>query len=457
MQEAQKYLPGDPQLAQIAEGLTHVVSVRSSPPGASVEIKDYLSPGDPWFPLGTTPLDNVRIPTGYLRWRVSKPGVGEYVGAPDDRGHARVSFREFNFPLDAAAKAPEGMARRAGRQILQLWSGRSEISDLMIFPLFYIDRFEVTNRQYQEFVDQGGYQKREYWKEKFIRDGKELSWEQAMDLFRDSTGRPGPSTWAAGHYPAGQADYPVGGVSWYEASAYAEFAGKSLPVIAQWFLAAPSAVAKYIMPLSNFSASAGARGQVPGRGTAGAPTIWPAMWRSGAGTNPAAARGIFWAEDGTRRRNEYFEPGGLPPFHRGANAGFRCVRNTRRLARRRPWPNGGRRFGTLRKRSRRTDAVYRIYKAMYSYDRTPLNAKLESVAQDSTDWRKEKVTFDAAYGKERMAAYLFLPAHVRPPYQTVVFFPSARVAGYPRQRDAGRHEIHRLRDSERARGFVSGL
>ena len=45
----------------------------------------------------------------------------------------------------------------------------------------------MTNRQYQEFVDKGGYQKREYWKEKFLRDGKELSWEQAMDLFRDSS------------------------------------------------------------------------------------------------------------------------------------------------------------------------------------------------------------------------------------------------------------------------------
>jgi hypothetical protein len=47
----------------------------------------------------------------------------------------------------------------------------------------------------------------------------------------------------------------VGGVSWYEASAYAEFAGKALPAIAQWFLAAPGPVAKYIMPLGNFTDS----------------------------------------------------------------------------------------------------------------------------------------------------------------------------------------------------------
>ena len=115
LQEAQKYLPGDPQLAQIAEGLTHAVSVRSTPAGASVEIKDYLSPGDPWFPLGTTPLDHVKIPNGYFRWRVSKAGVGEYIGAPvTDDIHGFV--REFNFALDAAAAAPEGMATVPAQQ-----------------------------------------------------------------------------------------------------------------------------------------------------------------------------------------------------------------------------------------------------------------------------------------------------------------------------------------------------
>jgi dienelactone hydrolase len=84
-----------------------------------------------------------------------------------------------------------------------------------------------------------------------------------------------------------------------------------------------------------------------------------------------------------------------------------------------------------------SDAEYRLYKSMYSYDRTPLNAKLEQVAQDSTDWRKEKVTFDAAYGGERMAAYLFVPAHVTPPYQTVVFYPSARVLDIPNSETLG--------------------
>jgi hypothetical protein len=52
------------------------------------------------------------------------------------------------------------------------------------------------------------------------------------------TGRPGPSTWLFGTYPEGEADYPVGGVSWYEAVAYAHFVGKALPTTWHWDAAA---------------------------------------------------------------------------------------------------------------------------------------------------------------------------------------------------------------------------
>ena len=50
-----------------------------------------------------------------------------------------------------------------------------------------------------------------------------------MAEFLDTTGRPGPSTWELGAYPEGRDNFPVNGVSWYEAGAYAEFVEKSLP------------------------------------------------------------------------------------------------------------------------------------------------------------------------------------------------------------------------------------
>ena len=91
---------------------------------------------------------------------------------------------------------------------------------------YWIDKYEVTNAEFKRFLDQGGYRKPEYWKHEFRKDGRVLSWAEAMALFQDKTGRPGPATWVQGEYPRGQDDFPVTGVSWYEAAAYAEFSGK---------------------------------------------------------------------------------------------------------------------------------------------------------------------------------------------------------------------------------------
>jgi len=62
---------------------------------------------------------------------------------------------------------------------------------------------------------------------------------------------------------------------------------------------------------------------------------------------------------------------------------------------------------------------------MYDYDDTDLNAVVESVDENSMYWHKETVTFDAAYGGERVIVHLYLPRKATPPYQTVVYFPAA--------------------------------
>jgi formylglycine-generating enzyme required for sulfatase activity len=150
--------------------------------------------------------------------------------------------------LDKKGSIPVGMTRVQGAE-----------TDMGILIDFYIDIYEVTNKQYKEFVDKGGYQKKEYWKQKFTKDGNELTWKEALKEFVDQTGQPGPATWLAGDYPEGQADYPVSGVSWYEAVAYAQFVGKSLPTVSHWGLArgehAPLGEGHFngfVAPLSNF-------------------------------------------------------------------------------------------------------------------------------------------------------------------------------------------------------------
>src|SRR5262249_1961841 len=74
-----------------------------------------------------------------------------------------------------------------------------------------------------------------------------------------------------------------------------------------------------------------------------------------------------------------------------------------------------------------SDDIFRVYRDLHSYDKTGLKAAVDSVDDASEYWRKEKVSFAAAYGNERVIAYLFLPKNAVAPFQTVVFFPGANV------------------------------
>lgn len=420
--EAEQYLPGDARLAQLESRNSQVVSIASSPSGANIEIKDYLSPKSDWYSLGTTPLSNVQIPAGYLRWRVSKPGVGEYISAP-------LTTPQMKFQLDAEMAAPDGMSFVSG----QTWVSYIGFVGLVgpyRLPPFYIDRYEVTNRQYQEFVDNGGYQKREFWKEPFVRDARKIGWDQALAFFRDSTGRPGPSTWVGGHYPPGQENYPVSGVSWYEAAAYAAYAGKSLPAFAQWYAAAPPDAGDYIAQVSNVSLSGSQSNPAPvgkyqGLGPYG--TYDMAGNVSEWVLNPTTESSYFILGGDSRAPSyAYSDPQALSPWDRSRESGFRCVRNTAPLAEEiaRAVQPLQRDFTTFKPAS---DQVFHAYQALYMYDNAPLDARSEGTVQETADWREEKITFDTAYDNQRMAAYLFVPKNVRPPYQAIIFSPSARV------------------------------
>ena len=71
-----------------------------------------------------------------------------------------------------------------------------------------------------------------------------------------------------------------------------------------------------------------------------------------------------------------------------------------------------------------SDSVFKAYTALYVYDKGELNAEVQETAS-MENWSRAKVTFDAAYGRERVTAYLFLPNNASPPFQTIVYYPGA--------------------------------
>jgi dipeptidyl aminopeptidase/acylaminoacyl peptidase len=118
----------------------------------------------------------------------------------------------------------------------------------------------------------------------------------------------------------------------------------------------------------------------------------------------------------------FADPDAQSPFQRLAAYGFRCARYARPLA----GPLTAAVEALSRDYSRETpvsDDTFRLYRNIYSYDPAPLDAVIESVDNSPEHWRTEKISFQAAYGNERVTAYLFLPKDAVPPYQTVVFFP----------------------------------
>jgi len=105
---------------------------------------------------------------------------------------------------------------------------------VFIAPFTLANRL-VTNGEYQAFIDDGGYQKPEYW----LSDGWAIvlknNWTQPLYWINTNEG---PMEFTLYGLRVRQADLPVCHVSGYEADAYANWANERLPTEAEWEFAA---------------------------------------------------------------------------------------------------------------------------------------------------------------------------------------------------------------------------
>ena len=422
--EAEEYIANDSVLIKLWSSVAHAISMVTEPAGAEVYWKDYHRPDAEWRFAGTTPLHHVRFPPGYLRMEVRKKGYQtiEYAGP---HAYQVLGSRIDTLKLDVDGSLPENMVRIkssvARMHIVGLeQQGGKRVDD------FLIDKYEVTNKQFKEFVDAGGYRNDSFWKFPFYSNGKQISSQEARSLFLDKTGRPGPANWEAGTYPDGLENHPVTGVSWYEAAAYASFVHKQLPTVFHWSVVTETTRSEFIVPQSNFNnESTVPVGSMSGFSTygvydlAGNAREW--CFNESDENGPRYILGAGW-NDPTYAFNDSYSQ---PALNRNNANGFRCIRILQEDT---SYSNLStvvpKLFRDYRKEKPVDDKTFAIFLNQFIYDKRPLAAKVEETTENDF-WKVEKVTFDAGYGNDRMQAWVYLPRNAKPPFQPIIYVPGS--------------------------------
>ena len=421
--DIEKRSPNDSALGLLWPRIAQKQVFLSEPAGASVS-RASIDDTTHWIPVGTTPTASVRIPRNAWYYRYTKPGYrpvtvmgarlgGSYVPIP-----STILLRPLNDP-------DTDMVLLRGADIRGTMYGLPRTRPFALSD-FLMDAREVTNKQYKAFVDAGGYTSRTWWDSSIVRDRKPISWSDAMALFVDGTGRPGPATWEGGAPPPESDDIPVGGVSWYEARAYARYARKELPTVYEWNAASIPEAARWVVPHGRFESTSPVRGGDP---------------------HSVSPRGVYdmagnvreWTVNAREPGSRYILGGGWsdpqyvfgdlytqPELNRSPINGIRLVRRIRAapdLARASaPIPRIVRDFATMHPVD---DATFRGLVTLYDYDHTPLNPTVILRDSSNADWVREDVEFDVPGESTRMRVALFLPRRARPPYQPVVLWPAS--------------------------------
>lgn len=428
-------IPNDPRLKALEPEYSARVTLRTEPSPATVHYRPYRSSESDWRRVGETPLENVPAPIGYGLWKFEARGRATTLHAMRNPGAQLQSDRDVStlaqfadvdltIRLPAAAELPEGMVLVPATR-LEIPRVSASAVDL---PAFYIDRLETTNLEYQAFVEAGGYEEAKFWQD-LPFDPARGDWRQQVARFVDATGRPGPATWEAGSYPDGAAVQPVGGLSWFEAAAYARFRDKQLPTAYHWYRAANSlretleSLAAATVRRSNFSGkgpqavgSAGGIGPFGTQDMAGNVREW--LWNdSGSGR---------WIAGGAWNQPEYMfnETDAADPYDRSATNGVRAMRVTPGR------PVAGELLAAIKPETvdfaalqPSPDAVHAAISGQFVHVPATAPPVVAAVASSSQAWTRERITLPTGYDATEFNVQLFLPSGGRPPYPVVVFGP----------------------------------
>lgn len=189
-----------------ARSHTTPILLQSEDPGARVYLQRFdettLRLG-PRSEVGTLPLRR-RLPTGQYRFTIQAAG--------GRLAEATIFLAEPEPDSTVVVSLPRAPSEPSGTDMVLVPGGTYAFGSedgpecfypqTIELPAFYLDRTEVSNAEYRRFLE--------------------------------ATNHPEPVMWRTFGYDSTLADRPIVGVSWYDAQAYARWAGKRLPTVFEW-------------------------------------------------------------------------------------------------------------------------------------------------------------------------------------------------------------------------------
>ena len=391
-------------------------SIQSNPLGAKVYLSKNSNISDKEIYLGETPLSNIRLPNGAIKLRFTKNGFDE-----------RTILTKFHW--SAPFRAPN-LNKKNSQSIVKIDSSTVGLNIAGIvdtkrksIPSYKIDINEITNEEYRDFLYSSSYKDPIFWNNLIIKYKIKSFVHEDVEKFIDKTGRNGPSTWSVGKYNIEESNFPVLGISWFEALAYCEYKNKTLPNIYQWDNAAGMASSNAIIPQSNILKknpvdinSSTAVGYYGLKHMAGNAREW--IFNTSGLKNKFILGGAYsdeiylfnWVQSSD-------------PFDRSKTNGCRCakpigdnmeigyepiLRSTKDLSSLIP----------------ADDKTFTLYKSQYEYDKFELNAKIIETKINKTGQRVQRIEFDS-FNNQRMQALLYLPIDQEGPFKTILFYPGS--------------------------------
>ncbi|MHC4582575.1 MAG: protein kinase domain-containing protein, partial [Planctomycetota bacterium] len=426
--QAKKVIKNDSTLISLMPIISDNLTIITQPEGAKVYLKRFDPDEQGQFPpqefVGITPIHDLRLARGNYRVSIEKEGFSSFerivsseLSRVDIPADPNPNIR-IEVALLSSEELPVDMAAVPGGPYQLVGLGAPTTAEVQLDD-FFIDKYEVSNAQFKEFILAGGYSDKSYWQHPIVKDGRIIPWNEAIQIFTDRIGLAGPRDWVNQEFPEGRENHPVTGVCWYEAAAFAEFVDKKLPTIFQWEKAARDGAYTHrediVMPWGLVRTSQTSEYLANFNGPSTTPVdsfefgISPYGCYNMAGNVKEWCQneitGGFVAPGGSWEDPMYLfaQFGAFNGFFSSGSLGFRCVRNLPQTA----GDQGAFRISIEDRTPSYVpveDQTFQSYLSHYSYDKRPIDAEVIEVKEDAA-WTREKVIFPGPEG-EGIIAYL---------------------------------------------------